>query len=256
MFFTFRVLKDLQDWKEAPLDSLILSLYQLQAFYWNETKRGLAGLGNYTIAPKYQAACLEQVAVQYLPTNSPEDIVKRIREGERNGEIPQVKVKKEGADQQPHEKQMRTLTAHARAQLVVQNDKISFDTKLHVFNVKGLSGVTRVVTLFPRPSCSCPSTGECYHILAAKLIMGMSVSTKPTRKNLTQLRRNTRSKKDKKSGRKKPRAKDVEPEGQGERHASKRSKYVLYKFHLSYVLLQMEMSLTVVLKLSIYSGNA
>lgn len=247
MFFAFRVLKDLQDWKEAPLDSLVLSLYQLQAFYWNETKRGLAGLGNYTVAPKYQAACLDQVAVQYLPTNSPEDIVKRIREGEHNGELPQVKVKKEGEDQQPQEKQMRTLTAHARAQLVVQNDKISFDTKLHVFNVKGLSGVTRVVTLFPRPSCSCPSTGECYHILAAKLIMGMSVSTKPTRRNLTQLRRNTRSKKDKKSGRKKPRAKDVEPEGQGEMHASKRSKYILYTFHLSHVLLQMAMSLTVVL---------
>ena len=100
MFFTFRVLKDLQDWKEAPLDSLVLSLYQLQAFYLNETKQGLAGLGNYTVAPKYQAACLDhQVAVQYLPTNYPEDIVKRIGEGERNGEIPQVKVKKEGEDQ-------------------------------------------------------------------------------------------------------------------------------------------------------------
>ena len=118
MFFTLRVLKDLQDWKEAPLDSLVLSLYQLQAFYWNETKRGLPGLGNYTVAPKYQAACLDQIVVQYLPTNSPEDIVKRIREGECNGELPQVKVKKEGEDQQPQEKQMRTLTAHARAQLV------------------------------------------------------------------------------------------------------------------------------------------
>lgn len=162
MFFTFRVLKDLQDWKEAPLDSLVLSLYQLQAFYLNETKRGLAGLGNYNVAQKYHAVCLDQIAVQYLPTNSPEEIVKRIREGERNGEIPQVKVKKESEDQQPQEKQMRTLSAHARAQLVLQNDNISFDTKLHVFNVKGISGVTRVVTLFPRPSCSCPSTGECY----------------------------------------------------------------------------------------------
>ena len=93
---------------------------------------------------------------------------------------------------------MKTLSAHAWAQLVVQNDKISFDTKLHVFNVKGISGVTRVVTLFPWPSCSCPSTGECYYILAAKLIMGMSVSTKPARRNLTQLWWNTRNKKDKK----------------------------------------------------------
>ena len=151
--FTLRVLKDLQDWKEAPLDSLVLSLYQLQAFYLNETKRGLAGLGNYNVAQKYHAVCLDQIAVQYLPTNCPEDIVTRIREGEcTQGEIPQVKVKKEGEDQQPQEKQTRTLSAYARAQLVVQNDKINFDTKLHVFNVKGLSGLTRVVTLFPRPS--------------------------------------------------------------------------------------------------------
>ena len=87
------------------------------------------------------------IAVQYLLTNSPEEIVKRIREGECNGEIPQVKVKNEGEDQLPQEKQMRTLSArdHAQAQFVVQNDNISFDTKLHV---KGFSEVTRVVTLF------------------------------------------------------------------------------------------------------------
>ena len=109
MFFTFRVLKDLQDWKEAPLDSLVLSLYQLQAFYLNETEQGLAGLGNYNVAQKYHTVCLDQIAVQYLPTNSPEEIVKRIREGECNGEIPEVKVKKESEDQQPQEKQMRTV---------------------------------------------------------------------------------------------------------------------------------------------------
>ena len=48
-----------------------------------------------------------------------------------------------------------------------------------------------------------------------QLIMGMSVSTKPARRNLTQLWRNTRSKKDKKSGRKKLRP------SQGEMHACK-----------------------------------
>ena len=98
----------------------------------------------------------------------------------------------------------------------MQADNISFDTKLHCFNVKGLSGVTRVVTLFPRASCSCPSTGDCYHILAVKLNVGMSVSTKPVQRNLTQLRRNTRSRKEKRCGRKKPRPNDVELENQGE----------------------------------------
>ena len=116
---------------------------------------------------------------------------------------------------------MRTLSAHARAQLVVQNDNINFDTKLHIFNVKGLFKVTRV-----HPAAAHAS--ECYHILAAKLIMGTSVSTKPARRNLTQLWRNTRSKK---SGRKKPQPNDVEPESLGELHASK---YSLYKFYLPY----------------------
>ena len=234
MLFLFRVLKDLQDWKEAPLDCVVLSLYQLQAFYLNETKRGLVGLGKYTIAPKYKSACLDQYAVQYLPCSCPEDIVRRIREGECGIKMPTVEVKTDDKYQQPQDKPMTTLSAHARAQLVVKNDKISFDTKLRVFNVKGLSGITRVVNLFPRASCSCPSTNECYHILAAKMIMGMSESSKPVRRNLTQLRKNTRSRKDKKSGRKKPRPNDVMPESQGE---STYPKHVLYKQTFIYLML-------------------
>lgn len=46
-----RVIKDLQSWKEAPLDCLVLALYRLQAFYSNEIKRGLAGIGEYHPLP-------------------------------------------------------------------------------------------------------------------------------------------------------------------------------------------------------------
>ena len=38
-----RVIKDFQSWKEAPLDSFVLALFQLQAYYGNEIKRVLAG---------------------------------------------------------------------------------------------------------------------------------------------------------------------------------------------------------------------
>ncbi len=41
------VLKRLQGWKEIPIDSAVLSLYHLQAFYWNEWQRGLAGMYNF-----------------------------------------------------------------------------------------------------------------------------------------------------------------------------------------------------------------
>ena len=86
---------------------------------------------------------------------------------------------------------------------------ISFDHKLHVFTVKGVSGVPRVVTLFPKQTCSCPSTGECHHILAVQMSLGKEIEPKPSRRNLTQLRKNTRKKADKKSGRKRPRPDDT-----------------------------------------------
>lgn len=37
------VLKRIQNFKEVPVDSAILSLYHLQSYYWNEWQRGLAG---------------------------------------------------------------------------------------------------------------------------------------------------------------------------------------------------------------------
>lgn len=36
-------LKRMQRWREVPIDTIILSLYHLQAFYYNEIMRGLAG---------------------------------------------------------------------------------------------------------------------------------------------------------------------------------------------------------------------
>ena len=68
-----------------------------------------------------------------------------------------------------------------------------------------------VVTLFPKETCSCPSTTECYHILAAKMSIGQNEQKERLRRlNLTQLRRNARSRKDQKSGRKRPRPGDMD----------------------------------------------
>ena len=107
---------------------------------------------------------------------------------------------------------MGNLSGYSRAKLLLKEDNISFDSKLHVFVIKGTSGVNRVVTLFPKESCSCPSTGECYHILGAKRFLGIPVDNKrETKQNLTQLRKNNRDKKEKKCGRKRPRPNDTDP---------------------------------------------
>ena len=48
-----RVMKDLQGWKEVSVDCILLTLYQLQAFYLNEIKREIAGIGEYHLKLGY-----------------------------------------------------------------------------------------------------------------------------------------------------------------------------------------------------------
>ena len=91
---------------------------------------------------------------------------------------------------------------------------MSFDPNLHTFTIVGSEGRPQAVKLFPKQSCTCPATSTCYHILAAKLSIGLETpSSSKQILNLTQLRRNARSRKEKRSGRKCPRPGDysVEP---------------------------------------------
>ena len=48
------LLKDFQNWKEVPLDSLLMSLKFIQGFYREECRQGKMGLGNYTLKSKYR----------------------------------------------------------------------------------------------------------------------------------------------------------------------------------------------------------
>ena len=105
-----------------------------------------------------------------------------------------------------------SLTQIAQARRVVDTDNISFDSHIRVWNVKGTSGTPRVVTLHPKETCSCPSSNCCYHIMAVKMVLGQTDFNEKKRINLTQLRKRSRSRKDKKSGRKKPREGDVDSE--------------------------------------------
>ena len=74
------VLKYLQHWKEAPVDAIVLSLYHLQSFYYNEINRGFSGLGNFSLKDRYAALTRPCDEVLTNPVHSPEEIVKRIRE--------------------------------------------------------------------------------------------------------------------------------------------------------------------------------
>lgn len=53
---------------------------------------------------------------------------------------------------------------------------VSYNAGMKAYNVRGTSGIIRVVTLRPKETCSCPSTGACYHLRAVKETIGMGSS--------------------------------------------------------------------------------
>ena len=107
---------------------------------------------------------------------------------------------------------MYKISMHLNSNLrsIIENGCISHNHKLGVFTVVGTSGNPHAVKLFPKESCTCPSTSQCYHILAARISVGLEPTTSQKKINLTQLRQKTRSRRDKKSGRKAPRPGDYE----------------------------------------------
>ncbi len=189
---------------------MILALHQLQAYYLNEIRRGFAGLGEYTLQKCYSS--LHTDVVDYITSKPPDEIVKGIKENQslspNTHHAPEQLPEGTKVEEEPVNL-TQNLSSNARACLLLESGMISFDHKLHVFTVKGTSGVPRVVTLFPKQTCSCASTGECYHILAVQMSVSIEKEQKPFRRNLAQLRKNTRTKADKKSGRKRPRPGDI-----------------------------------------------
>ena len=94
---------------------------------------------------------------------------------------------------------------------IIDGGMISHNEKLQAFTIKGTGGNVHAVRLFPEASCTCPaSEPSCYHILAARMSIGMEDKGSRHRVNFTLLRRNARSKKDKTSGRKRPRVDDYD----------------------------------------------
>ena len=104
-------------------------------------------------------------------------------------------------------------SALSRAQDVIKNNKITFNAQMHVFNVEGTNSTVRVVILHPKETCSCPASGTYYHIMAAKLSLGIKETSKTNEsRNFTKLYKSGKGKGKKvtKSGRKRPRIGDEE----------------------------------------------
>ena len=79
--------------------------------------------------------------------------------------------------------------------------------------LKESQGDVRVVKLHPKETYSCPASGTCYHIMAAKLSLGIKeIPTTKENRNFTKLYKSAKGKKASvKSGRKRVYMADEEP---------------------------------------------
>ena len=220
------VLKSLQQWKEVPVDCIVLSFYLLQSFFVNESTRGLTGQGSYHLHQQFLPLMEEaEVSDPAFICVRPHEFISRIREkdditttADGNGSSP---PQEEEVQPEVH-KPPSALSQLERAQIILQSGKILFDRKLHLFNVLGSGDRPYVVHHFPRESYSCPSSGLCYHIIAVKMSIFKDTEVKQARQlNLTLLRKRTRSRKDKTSGRKRPHKADTD------NNPTKRQKLIL-----------------------------
>ena len=199
------VLKQLQDWREAPIDCMVLALNYLQGFYKVEIARGQQGLGNYHLHPNFSTLMVPSPSLlSEGNVYCPEKIVQQIKDALNSSPTTQSVTPNTSIS-----KETQSLTQYERAKRVIDENRISMDPKLHTFTIMG-STCPHVVTLYPKETCSCPSTTQCYHIKAAKMSVGQDSLSGRRQLNLSQLRKNSRNRSEKKSGRKRPRPGDCD----------------------------------------------
>ena len=226
-------------WKESPADTIALCFYYLQNYYLRESYHGFCNLGTNQLLSKY-SDLLQNPEDLNFPTEtcSAEDIVDRVKESIHtfakehtspevvalhNADIdadPEQDPAHTAADPEkylhsymqqetPTKRQFETPTKRqfiknnmSQSQRVINEKKIEFVPKKGTFLVEGTCGDQYAVTLFPE-SCQCPATNQCYHILTARKSIGMDISSKIKKCNLTVMMKRSKT-----SGRKKPRIND------------------------------------------------
>lgn len=174
-------LKRVQQWKEAPIDAMVLVLYRMAHAFDSEIQRGHVGLGDY----KLRSGLSPQSISASVPSSMTfDDIVDKVRAGpsalsapastpsqqpSSNPSSPSLaehsstaSSQQQSSDVEPDEDVQAAVsdysqaTVHERAKGIIASGKIALDSKLAVFTVVGTTE-PRVVKLFPKTTCSCPA---------------------------------------------------------------------------------------------------
>ena len=190
------VFKRIVKWQEVNVDAIVHTFYFLQTFYQMEILRGRCGLGNYHLK-------MENCHLELDPhtTEFPQDYV------QLNDIGTIIRNKNVSITSATAIKIQQDSTALGLAKLIIEEHRIYLNAQCQSFIVKGLRGKECIVKLFPQERCTCNSTRTCYHILAARLSIGVTDSkTNKSKLSLKSLKTSSRKTK---SGRKRPRQGDI-----------------------------------------------
>jgi len=190
------MVKEWNDWKELPLDTLVLSLYKMQIFYIKEFNRCYRNMGNYHLKEEYQ----NKVYELNIPTSTiTEDISEIIKNVKAN-----IIETKSIIEKKPTYR----LTQISMANYVLENKLIDFSPHLKVHIVRNaFSDRTHVVSRIGKKlqcTCSSKSIGECYHSMAVKFLTAEPQTSEKVYK-LSVLKKKTS-----RGGRKAPRPGDID----------------------------------------------
>ena len=148
-----------------------------------EIYRGQHRIGSYQVLSQYNS--LAALLIPDFTAYSPEDIVSQVKGNLQNG------VETNCEDKVEVEPKVN-LPQMQRACRIIHENKMSYNSKLHTFTVLGSESKPYALQIFPKAGCSCPSTTECYHLIAAKMYLGIEETDKRQKFNLSQLRKHSR----------------------------------------------------------------
>ena len=215
---TNNIIDGLKNWTGAPLDSIVLSMHYLQNFKRNEIIRGRLEVGTFRLKSIHKDAILDPDIVE-MPRDicKPEEIIS-LEKGKLTpkdtGGNQDRKITGDSGDNGDDEdyeyEDSRILVDRCTSQrslaiVTLKEKRIVHVPETGAFIVTGSKGDKYAVQIFPVSKCNCPSLGDCYHILAAKMSIGMEEAKDKKTYNLTQLRKNSRKRPNKIAGKKKPR---------------------------------------------------
>ena len=186
------LLKKIANVPGISVDNLLIALYFFQRYKHNEILRGRLLVGDFKLKESYMDYILDPETVDMLTSVcTPEEIVEAVLADKL--ELPTVEsVLPENATRLDDATDgVRTLgmlrSQRGLAKSVITEKRIVNVPEAGAWIVTGSKHDRHVVTLGPKETCSCPSLGGCYHIIAARMCTGYDTNMQPKEFTFTQL---------------------------------------------------------------------